>query len=350
VQFRNPRFLRPFQALVANYHVPEYGTVDPTFFVMFSYLTMFGLMFSDVGQGVVLLAAGLVGAYLTRGRNERFHTIFSLIRWCGLSSILFGALFGSYFGFPLFRPLLFDYHGAVAGGGHSGSLVSDLFDILQISIYYGIGIIGVGLLFNWVNLFLKRMWTSLFLDKGGIAGGWIFAGGIYAAHYLVSRGYRALPPPDTLLLLVGIPACLIFIRHPLLRAMQAKSRRGDGDHGPHREPFTLFTLLNVTMEGIVDLLEVFSGYLSNTLSFLRVAGLGIAHVSLMSAFFQLADMTSAVWGSVLVLVAGNILVIGLEGLSAGIQSLRLNYYEFFTKFFTGSGQLYAPITLRNRDT
>ena len=96
----------------------------------------------------------------------------------------------------------------------------------------------------------------------------------------------------------------------------------------------------------VELLEIFSGYLSNTLSFMRVAGLGIAHVCLMISFFTLAEMTSGI-GSVLILILGNMLVIGLEGLSAGIQALRLNYYEFFTKFFHGTGKLYTPISLGN---
>jgi V/A-type H+-transporting ATPase subunit I len=106
----------------------------------------------------------------------------------------------------------------------------------------------------------------------------------------------------------------------------------------------IFTILTFFMQWMVELLEIFSGYLSNTLSFMRVAGLGIAHVCLMISFFTLAEMTSSIW-SVLILVLGNILVIGLEGLTAGIQALRLNYYEFFTKFFHGTGKLYTPISL-----
>jgi V/A-type H+-transporting ATPase subunit I len=103
-------------------------------------------------------------------------------------------------------------------------------------------------------------------------------------------------------------------------------------------------VLNAVMHWIVELLEIFSGYLSNTLSFMRVAGLGIAHVCLMISAFAMAEMTSGIT-AILVLVLGNILVIALEGLSAGIQALRLSYYEFFTKFFHGTGKLYTPISL-----
>jgi V/A-type H+-transporting ATPase subunit I len=102
--------------------------------------------------------------------------------------------------------------------------------------------------------------------------------------------------------------------------------------------------MTFAMQWTVELLEIFSGYLSNTLSFMRVAGLGIAHVCLMMSFFTLAEMTSGI-GAVLILIVGNVMVIGLEGLSAAIQALRLNYYEFFTKFFHGTGRLYCPISL-----
>jgi len=345
VQFRNPKILTPFQMLVTNYGIPEYGTIDPTPFVMFTYLVMFGLMFADVGQGIVLALVGFLGVLALGSRKTGLRNLFTLITWCGFSSVVFGALFGSYFGFAWIRPVWFDFHGVVSGHAHGPSLVNDLFDILEISLIFGFFVIGMGLVFNWINLVIRKRWGSLLLDKGGIAGGWIYAGGVYTAFFLVKHGYKKLPGSELLLLLVGIPALLLFFKHPLLLLFR---REG----GAKLSAFTPITFL---MEGIVELLEVFSGYLSNTLSFMRVAGFGIAHVSLMTSFFQLARMASG-GGTVgrslpamVILVAGNVLVIGLEGLSAGIQSLRLNYYEFFTKFFSGSGKLYAPISLRSRD-
>ena len=106
-------------------------------------------------------------------------------------------------------------------------------------------------------------------------------------------------------------------------------------------------VMDTFMETLVEGLEIFSGFLANTLSFMRVAGLGIAHVSLMTAFEDMADLTGNIIFKILILILGNILVIALEGLSAGIQSLRLNYYEFFTKYFTGHGIAYEPVGLRN---
>ena len=136
--------------------------------------------------------------------------------------------------------------------------------------------------------------------------------------------------------LAGLPALFLLIKEPFHYI-----KHKDGQSGKKFNPSIIFTFL---LEWVLELLEIFSGYLSNTLSFMRIAGLGIAHVSLMIAFFAIAEMTSGIM-SVIILIFGNILVIGLEGLSAAVQALRLNYYEFFTKFFHGTGKLYTPISL-----
>ncbi|HPS54540.1 MAG TPA: V-type ATPase 116kDa subunit family protein, partial [Sedimentisphaerales bacterium] len=186
-------------------------------------------------------------------------------------------------------------------------------------------------------LIRTRQWDDLIFDKGGILGGWIYAGGTYIAFYYVSHGYKLFPEAMLMFILVGIPSILFSIKEPY---HFFKHKKADEKFGPA-------TMMNFVMYWVVELLEIFSGYLSNTLSFMRVAGLGIAHVCLMISFFTLADMTSGI-ASVAILVFGNVLVIGLEGLSAGIQALRLNYYEFFTKFFHGTGKLYTPISLNSK--
>jgi len=338
VQFRNPQILAPFQMLVSNFGIPEYGTIDPTPFVMPIYLSMFGLMFADVGQGLILTILGTAGAFLFRRNQERkgWYQLSWLIIWCGLSSVLFGVLFGSFFGVGLFKPLWFDFHGIISGHSSRSSVINDVSDILSIAIYFGVFVISLGLLFNWINMIRTGKWMELLIDKGGVLGGWIYAGGIYIAYFMIAHGYKEVPPWTTLFLLAGMPALCLFIKEPY---HFFKHREGSP-----AGKFGVFTIFNFFMGWIVELLEIFGGYLSNTLSFMRVAGLGIAHVCLMMSFFTLADMTSGV-ASVLILVIGNILVISLEGLSAGIQALRLNYYEFFTKFFHGTGKLYTPISL-----
>jgi V/A-type H+-transporting ATPase subunit I len=337
VQFNNPKILGPFEMLVSNFGIPEYGTIDPTPFVMPLYLSMFGLMFADVGQGLVLALAGIIGIRHFKKVPEKqgYFKLSWLILWCGISSIVFGALFGSYFGVAFLKPLWFDFHGIISGHSSGNSTVNNIFDILSITLYFGISVILVGLLFNWINLIRTRKWMELLFDKGGIMGGWIYTGGIFIASYLIKHDYKGFPPGGTVFLLVGLPALLLFIKEPYHYFLHNKDKKFN--------PFIIVTFL---MQWIVELLEIFSGYLANTLSFMRVAGLGIAHVSLMISFFTIAEMTSGAY-SIIILVLGNILVIGLEGLSAGVQALRLSYYEFFTKFFHGTGKLYTPISLNS---
>ena len=341
VQLQNPPVLAPFQMLVSNFAIPKYGTIDPTPFVMVTYLCMFGLMFADAGQGVVLAGVGAGAARLLKGRQDKagLRNLMWLIFWCGLSSICFGALFGSYFGTSLFRPLWFDFHGVVLGHGTGEGGISDVFDILVITIYFGVSVILIGLVFNWINMIRERNYLELVLSKGGILGGWIYAGGIYIARHLVEHDYKGFPSGGALFLLAGLPALLLFVKEP----WHYFRRRHEAAQGSH----IVVAFMDFLMQWTVELLEVFSGYLSNTLSFMRVAGLGIAHVCLMVSFFAMAEMTSGVF-SILVLILGNILVIGLEGPSAGIQALRLNYYEFFSKFFHGTGKLHTPISLSSK--
>jgi len=220
--------------------------------------------------------------------------------------------------------------------------VKVVYGILLITIWFGIGVIGLGLLLNWLNRVRRADWFGLIFDKAGLVGGWIYAAGVYTAFYFAARSYKQLPSGNFLALAIGLPVLLLALKAPLEFLL----------HREHK-PFQVFTLIDWAMEWIVEILEIFAGYLANTLSFMRVAGLGIAHVSLVVAFFSIAGMLRGpgggfTIGSYLVLVAGNVLIIALEGLSAGIQSLRLNYYEFFSKYFSGSGKAYEPISLRKR--
>ncbi len=351
VEMKNPALFKPFQMLVKSYDIPKYGTIDPTPLVALSYLSMFGLMFADVGQGFVILLAGVWGLLLGKKSAKKDRSsLFGLLAWCGVAAIVTGVLFGSYFGFQLFPPLWFNYHGVIAGETTLGSPVRSVYDILTITIYFGITIIAIGLLLNWVNLILRREWLELILSKGGLVGGWLYGTGVYVAYYLVNHGYRELLPASILLPMVGLPLILLFFKSPIEYFRKSREERKE-NRAEARKHFSPFLLVNFFMDWMVEMLEIFTGYLANTLSFMRVAGLGIAHVSLLIAFFSIAKMTASnghfTVSSYLILITGNILIILLEGLSAGVQALRLNYYEFFSKYFIGNGKAYEPISLRS---
>ena len=133
---------------------------------------------------------------------------------------------------------------------------------------------------------------------------------------------------------------IILLKEPVGFVIKKKRKEDAGSIG--------HLVMSTIMEFLVEVLEIFSSFLSNTLSFMRVAGLGIAHASLMAAFYDMADMPGNIIAKILIMILGNVLVIVLEGLSAGIQSLRLNYYEFFTKYFTGHGIAFRPVGLRSK--
>ncbi len=342
VHLRNPRFLAPFQMLVENYATPAYGTIDPTPFVAVTYLIMFALMFGDAGQGAVLVLASALGLGLARKAADGVRNLLRLVLYCGLAAVVTGVLFGSTFGFPFPRALWFDYHAIIAGHTPHSGFVRDVYGVLAITLYFGIAVILLGLLLNWINLVIGRQWFALFLSKGGLIGGWLYGAGVYAAFGFAKSGYRVLPPANLLFWVFGVPTLLLMAGPPIHFFTHADGHR----FGP-------LTIVDFIMEWVVEMLEIFSGYLANTLSFMRVAGLGIAHSSLMIAFFEIARQVSSdgVYGpwSWMVLVFGNVLVILLEGLSAGIQSLRLNYYEFFSKYFSGAGKAYMPVSLGSRE-
>ena len=342
VKISSPKICEPFEKMVNNFGTVEYGTVNPTIFTMISFLAMFTFMFADMGQGLVLLLMGLFITYSYK-RNPLKpdglinRNIAKLLIYLGPASMLGGWLFGSFFGFDFIPALWFNFHHVV--NGHSDGLIASVYDILGITIKFGIIVIYVGLAINCVNLLRKREYFTLLFDRNALLGGLFYTLGIYMSYYYVGTGYKSFPSNPIFTYLLTFAVIALFLKCPLhltLHAIKHKSK----------VQISSF-ILDTVMEFIVEALEIFSGYLSNTLSFLRVAGLGIAHVSLMTAFATIADMNDSLIFKIVILAFGNILVIALEGLSAGIQSLRLNYYEFFSKYFTGRGIIFKPVGLKS---
>ncbi len=344
VSMTSPKILRPFERMVDNYSTPEYGSINPTPFTAIAYLCMFALMFADLGQGFVLLLVGILGTVYYRKNPLKKDGLISrylcnLLLYLGPASMVGGILFGSCFGLGIFPPLWFDYEAVVAGEPAAG-LVQSVYDILGITIKFGICVIYLGLILNWINLVRKKRYFELVFDKNGLVGGVVYTIGIWFAYGFVGSGYREFPSAPWFMPILLICLALVVIKGPLGYILGRRSGKPKESVGR--------VAIDTIMDFVVEVLELFSGFLSNTLSFMRVAGLGIAHASLMSAFYQMAAMPDNAIASIAIAVIGNVLVIVLEGLSAGIQSLRLNYYEFFTKYFTGHGIAFEPVGLKSR--
>ena len=315
VQFRHSRMLKPFEMLIDAYGIPRYGTIDPTIFVAISFLIMFGAMFGDVGHGAVLF---LVGCLLGRKHpSEGLRHTKTLLFYCGSSAMVFGSLYGSFFGYE-FQSLWI-------------KPIENIMEIFKISIFLGIGMISLGILINVINALRDRDYVKALFDKAGLIGGVIY----WAAIGLVSKmlvSNARIPFYDTLLIISG--AIILFL-YPLVDCI------GKRKYSHLMESF---------MESILGIMEIFMGYLANTVSFIRVAAFALAHAGLFIAIFNLAKIvhTKGIAGDAMswvVIIFGNILVICLEGLVVTIQSVRLNYYEFFSKFFMAGKSIYKPLSV-----
>lgn len=315
VSFSHSAVLKPFEMLIESYGLPRYGTIDPTAFVAISFLIMFGAMFGDIGHGLVL---GLVGMLLGgKGKAPQLRQIKALLLYCGASSFIFGALYGSFFGFE-FKSLWL-------------KPIENIMEVFKLSVYLGIGMISVGIIINIINSFRDKDYGKALFDKSGLIGGIIY----WAAIGLVTKSLVSKAPFSAgyaLVIAAGVFALFMF---PLVECIM---------HKRYSHFFEAF------MESLVGILEVFMGYLANTVSFIRVAAFALAHAGLFIAIFNLAkivhspDSLGAVMAAV-VEIFGNILVICLEGLVVSIQAVRLNYYEFFSKFFIAGKRVYKPLSL-----
>lgn len=340
VLLRTPAFFKPFQWLVKNYDTPRYNSFDPTILVALSYLIMFGLMFGDVGQGLVITLAG----FFIKRKSEYLG---KLIFWCGMSAVTAGVLFGSYFGFSLFPPLWFDYHAIVAGGEKpTEGLITGVNDILKMTLYFGITIISIGFVLNGINFLRERNFVRFFLDKSGLFGFIMYLTGVWGLLVYNNSGYTAWPQSPLFGIIMGTGLVYLFLLPLLHHLFPEKKPAGEKKEDRKVKEKKAVLYFSLLFEGCIEVLEIFSKLLSHTLSFLRVAGLGIAHISLMTAVFQMAEAGGSPLVKILIYVIGNGVVIVLEGFSAGVQALRLNYYEFFSKYFRGNGREYRPQSFR----
>jgi V/A-type H+-transporting ATPase subunit I len=320
VLLKHPGFFRPFEMLVSSYGLPEYTFIDPTIFVALSFLVMFGMMFGDIGHGSVLMVLGWFLGFRKGGGQGAVIQIGRLAFYCGISSIVFGFLFGSIFGLEELIPHLW---------------IKPMHDVLyffKVAVYFGIVMISLGIVFNIINAVRAKNIKAGLFDQAGLVSAVLYWGGVGAVSIFLSNK----PIPLKLIIYgIGIPVLLLFLKEPI--AALIYRRRVVFEKG----------LMSYLMETVIEVIEIITGYLANTVSFIRVAAFSLAHVGLFIAVFSLVDMvkdkSAGVIYSALILILGNAVIIALEGLVVTIQAIRLEYYEFFGKFFVGGGTAYKPI-------
>jgi len=314
VRYRHPGFMRPFELLIDSYGMPRYGTIDPTIFVAISFLIMFGAMFGDIGHGIVLC---IVSMFLKKGKNEKLKQASSLMIYCGFSSLVFGALYGSFFGK--------EFHGAWI------KPMENIMEIFRWSVMFGMVFITVGVILNIINALRDRDYLKAIFDKAGLIGGIVY----WTAIGFFTKMLMAKEKASPIYLIVIASGFILFFLKPFIEALLKKEKQNG------------FVTM---MESTIDMLEIGMSYLANTVSFIRIAAFALAHTGLFFAIFELSDIvdsgnTLGHMISFLVVILGNVLIIFLEGLVVTIQSLRLNYYEFFSKFFVLGKNTYKPVKI-----
>ena len=326
-KFRQGSLLRPFTMLVSGYGFPKYREIEPTLFVAITFMAMFGFMFGDVGQGAVLVAAGLL--LKARARKEKVGDVGVILVACGLAAVAMGFVYGSYFGMShetmswLPRAA---WHEPVAG--------ARTIETLEISVVGGAVLISLGLVFNIVNRVRRRDWAHGIFDKFGLVGALMYWAVLWLAVKALVFGTDDLPV-TTVLWIMALGVGVLFIREPLLVFL--KRRRGEQAE----------SLAEAIITAFIEVMEVFISYLANSLSFLRLAAYAMSHFALLLATMEMSKVLRDMGpagnvAAVIVFILGNAVIIVLEGMIAAIQAIRLEYYEFFGKFYSGTGRAYKP--------
>lgn len=320
---KNNWFAKPFEMFLGMYGVPKYTDFDPTGFMAFTYCLLFGIMFGDLGQGLVLFILGLV--------FEKKGQIFGIINRCGITSMIFGFLFGSVFGY---EELLNPVHQSLFG------VREKLFDVMAQSstMVLLIGAVAIGAVLilttqcmNIVNRFKHHQLGDAIFSQNGIAGLVFYGGIVFAIVATMLLGWNVLNPVYLGIFIV-LPVISFVMKEPLNNAVEHKTVKPEEGWGGY------------IAQSIFELIDVLLTFVTNSMSYLRVGGFVLSHAGMMLVVMTLVEMTGK--AGVAVLIFGNIFVMVLEGLIVGIQTLRLEYYEMFSRYYDAGGVQFNALSAK----
>ena len=243
---------------------------------------------------------------------------------CGISSMFFGFMFGSVFGYEdMLDPV---YH-ALGWKGKPMTVMESVNTVLLIAIGIGIGLMVVAMLLNIYACIKRKQFGEALFSQNGLTGLLMYLSGVNLAS-----GFMGGPSPvpnKVCAVTLAVTAVLLMIKDIPIGLIERK---------PDWKPESIGDFI---LQNVFELLEYVLSYLSNTVSFLRVGAFVLVHAGMMMVVFSLAGAHE----NIFVIILGNILVIALEGLLTGIQALRLEYYEMFSRFYEGGGTAFKPIKL-----
>lgn len=315
---KNNWMVRPFELIVKLYGLPSYNEIDPTPFLAITFCFMFGIMFGDVGQGLVYFLAGFLIA-------KKIPVASGILKRLGASSIIFGFVYGSVFGLEDI-PIIKDI--ALVHGGPLNR--PNIMPILIAGVVFGVVVLTVSFAIGIINALRRKDIEAACFGKNGIAGYIFFMGLISTVLCIV----KVIPVSVMVPILVMILMLVIMVfKEPLTHLMNGSRPLIEGDKGSY--------YIESGFEGVETILST----LSNSISFIRVGAFALNHAGLFMAFKVMSEMVQGSVAKFIILVLGNILILTLEGLVVFIQGLRLQYYEMFSKYFDGDGVAYDPLKI-----
>ena len=316
----NPKIFKPFEMFVQMYGLPAHNEMDPTMFVGLTYSFIFGAMFGDVGQGLLLLIGGALIYHFKKA------PLAGIIATAGIFSTIFGFLFGSIFGFEDVIPALWM---RPIDNMTTLPFLGKLNTVFIVAVGFGMLLIMVAMVLHIINAARAKDVGDMWFDANGAAG-LVFYAAVVITIVLFLTG-NPLPAGIVMAVMFGVPLILILFKEPLTRMIQKRADKME-------ESKAMFLV-----EGFFEMFETLLSYFSNTISFIRIGAFAVSHAAIMEVVLQLAGAESGHpnWIGV---VFGNLFVCGFEGLIVGIQVLRLEYYEMFSRFYKGSGRAFDPYT------
>ena len=205
--------------------------------------------------------------------------------------------------------------------------------VFVVAIAFGMFLTIMTMIFHIINGIKAKDAENTWFDTNGLAG-LVFYGAIVVVLGLFVTGHT-MPAAIVLVIMFVIPLLLIALKEPLSRLVEKKADLIPGGKG-------MFVV-----QTFFELFEVLLSYFSNTLSFVRIGAFAVSHAAMMEVVLMLAGAENGASPNWLVVILGNIFVIGMEGLIVGIQVLRLEYYEMFSRFYKGTGREFKPFTKKN---
>jgi V/A-type H+-transporting ATPase subunit I len=324
-----PRLLEAFEKLTFSFGYPKPDEINPVFIMAITFPLLFGIMFADVGQGVILLIAGLVLSYFRRtvdienvGDIPRYLLVGSgLIVLCGITSTFFGFLFGEFFGpSGIIHPISLGQVGPFQIGGFDPML--EPVSMLRLGIFVGVCLLSFSLILRIFNNVRKSQFKQTLISISWLwllIGGfilWIYWGGISNLTKWFGEG---------IFMFIGLVILPVIIMTITTAAAE-----------------------NI-MGGIQFSIEILIESLDHTISFGRLAALSLTHSALNYMFLILGGVehSNFTLQAIPIVIVGSILALTIEGLIIFVHTLRLHWVEWLPGFYSGKGIPFKPIRLNN---